>query len=254
MSGVASCLTSAHTASELMDRWNSYALDSRSGRVEFMFLGQRNYVHGTSMLDAILETLKTQAPQCVSEKAWIKTFRVIEEFSSGARVHVAPTPEIHAHPLLKQAAARLDIMGGGRPWTGFLVPDPAITPLGRHSDYDSADYVARIQPLDDGGDWVGCTNVHNRIDLIRSIIEGMRQIEWRDHGGDDATITRMRWGYLSGFRLLADAEAAQAKAFALSAPRVMGVPGQEFSIRKIQVQGLDCGQDAEMCFFSAFVD
>lgn len=233
-----------------VDRWQSYRLDTKTGRAEFTFLGHRDYVHGSSMLDVLLEMFKARHPQAVSDTAVIKSFRIIQEFATGATAHVMPTAEVRGHALLKDAVARLDLVNGGEKWTGFLVADPDVVGLGRNDDYDSRDYVARVEPLDGGGDRVYCANVENRIDLIRAIIEGMLQIEWRDHG-EDAPITRMRWGYLSGFRLLPDAVAAEVKAFTLSPARIIDTPGQEFSIRKIALQGADGGEDAEMCFFSA---
>lgn len=236
-----------------MDRWNSYQLDCATGRAKFTFLGHRDYVHGSSMLDVLLEMFKARYPEAVSDTAVIKSFRIIQEFSTGATAHVMPTAEVRGNPLVKDAVARLDLIndvhGVKEQWSGLLLADPDMAALGRRDDYDSRDYVARIQPLD-GFDRVECANVQNRIDLIRAIIEGMLQIERRDHGVDVA-ITRMRWGYLSGFRLLSDAAAAQVKAFTLSTARIIDAPGQEFSIRDIALAGADIGADAQMCFFSA---
>lgn len=232
-----------------MDRWNSYTLDPKTGEVGFTFLGHRDYVHGTSMLDVLLETMKTHYPQAFAEASLIKNFRIIEEFSTAARAYVMPTLDVRGHALLKDAVARLDLINADGAWTGFLVSDFAHPVEARFGEYDAADYIGDIAPQSDGGNLVQNTTVENRIDLIRAIIEGMRQIEWREHGAD-ADIPRMRWGYISGFRLLSDGEAAAVPSFHLSAARVIDTPGREFSIRKITLTGVDGGADAEMCFFN----
>lgn len=238
-----------------MDRWNSIETLQVSSRVSFRFLGHRNYVHGTSMLDALLDAMAPLVAGSWSADARILQFRVIREVACGGNAFAMNTAAAHTHPQMGKAVARLDLLNGGQKLTAFLVGDLGAPVAARIQEYNAGSYVSRLLSAEDGGRIIKTQGIATRIDLIRAIIEGMRQAEAEERG---KTIDIQRWGYLTDFPLMTDAEAAKISTVALGPAKLLSGGGRtrlsppgrtRFSLRSIRIAEFGEERHPEMCFF-----
>jgi len=198
------------------------------------------------MLDSLLDATRPLLNGASLDNGKIRSFRVIREIAHHGVTHAMPTRDAHGFRDSDAAAARLDIEVEDEKLTAFLIADETSPVTETRGDYEAGDYVAAYDPGEDQSYEVRPQNVETRIDLMRAIIEAMRQIELRERGD---TIATQRWGYITDFPLISDEVSSLAGGFSISASKFVKAEGaKRFSIRNIMLNGYD-GKLPQMCFF-----
>lgn len=199
------------------------------------------------MLDSILQGCLAAAPHPLNEQTAIKSFRIIKESSSHGTVIAMPTHELAHDVRLKDAVARLDLTTPYGPISGILIETPNAEVTQRISNYDAQDYILSLEPQAGDSMKAMLTGVENRIDLIRGIIEAMRQTEWLNENAN--SFNQMRWGYVSSFPLIDDTQCNKVKYITVSPARTIPNQNTIFSIRRIEMESFPQFKEIDMCFF-----
>ncbi len=216
--------------------------------VSYHYLGQRDYVHGSSMLRSMLLAMGEATKREISPSR-IKQFRVIKEFSSNARVECGRTEEIRGHKNAKDAVARLDLEIDDNRYTALLVPRPDSHVEDRNSEYDAADYVVGIELKENGESYASLQHINDVIDLLRGVVEGFRQILIEEASAKNETIKKMRWGYVTNFWIEKYKDLEPRTEVKYSPRALFPENTQRFVVRDFSLLGETKKQDSNICFY-----
>ncbi len=215
--------------------------------LKFQYLGHRDYVHGSSMLEGMLKSVSLFLGYRISSGSKIKSFRIIKEFNFHARAVSMRTEDCHNYPLLDKATARLDIEIDRERYTSLLIPEPAQKVTDRLSSYDAGVYVESIKIFNDGMSCAKLLNMNNLIDLMRGIVEANRQITIKEYISKD--FVKMRWGYVTDFQIPSEEEIRRVKSVKFSPRFVMSKNDHIFALKKVHIDDLGDVFNFDICFF-----
>jgi hypothetical protein len=232
----------------IIDRWNSYTVNKLTLELEFHFLGHRDYVHGSSMLDGMILAVTKMIPAAHKKQVQIKQFRIIREIDSNATVEAMPSDAALNYPSIKNAAARLDLHTPQGMYTGLLFAKPGAIVSNRIDEYDARDYVSQVRINSEGSSVAKLKSIKNTLDLVRAIVEANRQITWKEIG-TDIEVNKMRWAFLTNFPWIDDNLAGKFETVIFSKPRNMNTPNRLFPIKSFDIPGLKFDIRPEICFF-----
>lgn len=213
----------------------------------YEFLGERDYVHGSSMLLSMLQEIAGLAGRGVFDPATIKVFKVNKEFATHGVVEALPAEAARSRPDLARAAARLDLATGQGRFTGLVFDRPARPVTRRRADYDAGDYVSWVEPEKDGCGRAGLTAINDPIDLLRGVVEANRQLSWRQAEAPER-IRKMRWSYVSAFGIVSGEKLASAPEVEFTPRAVVARHNNLFVVKRFRIPGLGGDWQAEICF------
>jgi len=216
--------------------------------LNFTFLGHRNYVHGSSMMEGMIRSISGSLPSGISLPAKIKMFKVIREFSTQARAESMRTEDAQYHKSIKNAVARLDFVTAGCAFTSFLFAIPGKSVVERQVSYDAGDYVGRVGILEGDSSYGELVNIRNVTDLARGIVEANRQITLK-RPSLQCKIKKMRWAYLTNFKFFENCEKPYSTRVHFVPKMVYNIEDRIFEVKKVVLEDCDSKEESDICFY-----
>jgi hypothetical protein len=202
------------------------------------------------MLEGMLNSVAAFLQGAIPVPARIRMFKVIKEFSSNARADAMRTEDSSLYTFLGEAAARLDVEVSGGRYTSILVPQPGEKVTDRLSSYESGDYVEEVGIPEKGFSYgiLAKGRLNNLIDVIRGVVEINKQIILKDPSTPEHEVSKMRWGYISNFRVLTESEISRVSSIRFVSNNIVSTRDHIFSIKRVHFDDLKDDYDFEICF------
>jgi hypothetical protein len=223
-------------------------IEIKSLDLDFTFLGHRDYVHGSSMMEGMIKSISNYLPSGISMPANIKMFKVIREFDTQARAESMKTEDAQYHRFLKDAVARLDFVTAGRAMTSLLFARHGKTVVERQDSYDAGDYIDGVGVLDDDSSYGELINIKNVIDLARGVVEANRQITLKKPSLQ-CRIKKMRWAYLTNFKFFENYEEPRRTTVRFIPKTVYSIEDRIFAVKRIILEDYDSSEESDICFY-----
>ena len=143
--------------------------------LKMSYLGFRSYVHGSSMLEGMLDCAYKHLSSQVTCNLAIRKFKILRELNTQAYVELLSPEEASGHSNLRDAIARLELKSKNHDFIVLLFSKKEHLVKEYCIEYDSRIYVNRIC-VDSLNTVVGeISTVETFTDFIRAIIECNRQ-------------------------------------------------------------------------------
>jgi hypothetical protein len=213
--------------------------------LSYLFLGHRDYTHGSSMLEGMLLCAGLLRPTLTKEKVIVRQFKVIKQFDTKSRAEAMSSANTKKHPRLKATVARLDLDIEGERITVLLFPTEE-TIEGRLVEYSAGDYVAELEFNSEGASYGNLHRVKDYIDLIRGLNEINRQITVMSFSNPEWS-KRVRWAYIRDIPYLLNDKCSQVKRVSYEITDNVDLGEHRFEIKKGRFEDLDI--EFQICFF-----
>lgn len=224
------------------------AFEAKALCLEYPLLGPRQYTHGSSMFQGMMESLRLLEPELEDKGAVINEFKVIRQFNTLSRAEAMETKNVGMHPRLGEAVARMDLTVAGRCLTSLLFQrsEPA---LGRLPEYDPAGYIASLDATALDGPCGGRLHrIHDMVDLVRGVNECNRQLTVKSFPSL-AWSPRVRWAFVNDFPLLSSRACAEIDLVLFAPPKTVDVGRHRFEIKQGWLKGATREYPFSICFF-----
>jgi hypothetical protein len=215
--------------------------------LSYLFLGHRNYAHGSSMLEGMLHCAKLFYPTINDNSIKIRQFKVIKQFATLSRAETMRYEDVLRHPRLRQAAARLDLEVGKERLTSLLFPTHSPIP-GRLSEYNAGDYVGELEKEQNGKSFGSLVKIKDYVDLIRGINECNRQSTVLSFPNPEWS-KRVRWAFICNIPILSAQDCARVTRVSFEPKDVVDIGHHRFEIKIGRFEELGSESDFEICFF-----
>lgn len=215
----------------------------------YPLLGHREYSHGSSMFEGMLASIECLEPDLANKEALIRRFKIMDSFDTLSTAVAMDSAKARKHPELKKAAARLDVIVGGRERTSLLFPRTEPTSE-RLAEYDPANFIGAMDYENGGGSFVGIADM---VDLFRGINECNRLLTVDGFPHPDWS-RRVRLAYFEDLPILSSGAAAAITGVSFSPQDMVDIGSHRFEIKKGILDGPSVKKEFVICFFIELPD
>ena len=226
---------------------DSIGVSEAALKMEYPYLGHRDYTHGSSMIEGMLKSIHMAHPYNNSSIAEIRQFRIIQQFASHSTAESMKTENANKHPRLGEALARLDMLINDEKYTSLLFS--SNIPINwRLSEYNAADYILDVNCINGEESFGRLQNVSDFVDLIRGVNEINRQLTVNSFLKESWS-QRVRWAYIKKFPFLSDEEAVKVVKVSFGRPKIVDLKKHRFEIKEGALEGKGMKHVFQICFF-----
>lgn len=223
------------------------SFESASLLLDYPLLGHRQYVHGSSMLEGMMNSIIEFTSESAVFEGRIKQFKIIHNVETSAVAVAMRRKDALRHPTLGDALARLDLDIGSDEYTSLLFPHGKIIHR-KLAGYDAADYVTCVHENGDGATVGEVCRLRDYVDLVRAINECNRQATVAGFPHADWS-KRVRWAYLSNMPMVKNELVHHINMIIFRLAETVDLGKHRFEIKDGFFNEVGASPDFKICFF-----